>query len=308
MQFNEYLRSCRTKNGLTQEQLTHELYAHDIYNFEGLDTTTVSKWERGSTKPHLSRQVSIIKYFQKRTGIAMPCWDSYAAEEAEELICKAGMRNLIGKSKKLIYNFPSEMMSVDDIKVYPLRNSKRMDALIDENMPLHQSIAHEFSQISREQYRKWALHPNSFFLACEYKDNFMGLFFSIKVKQDVFEKILNFEMRKSEITVDDLAAFNETGSSLILSFYAMNEKIATLIIIRYYAHLIAHQKYIVEIGGITNLEDAKKIVSRMNLYPFAKKIPEDNVEIEAFRQTLSNVLASENVVKMLLSKQECPEE
>lgn len=38
------------------------------------------------------------------------------------------------------------------------------------------------------------------------------------------------------------------------------------------------------------------------------KVTNDNVEIKSFRQALPNVLACENAVKMILSKQECPEE
>ncbi len=105
VQFNEYLKQCREKNHLT------------------IETTTISKWERGVAKPHISRQVAIIKYFQKKTGTALPCWENYTVGETEEQICKAGMRNLIGKSKKFIYDFPSEMMHVDDMKIYPLRNA-----------------------------------------------------------------------------------------------------------------------------------------------------------------------------------------
>jgi hypothetical protein len=126
--------------------------------------------------------------------------------------------------------------------------------------------------------------------------------------QEIFDEVLGFKMKKSEITTNHFAASDGMGSSLMLSFYAMNEKIATLLIVRYYAYLVAYQRFIIEIGGITNSEDAKKIVLRMNLYSTAKKITSDNVEIEALRQTLPNVLASEKAVKMFLSKEECPEE
>ncbi len=308
MQFNEYLKQCREKNQLTQEQLVSDLYSFDIDSFNGLETTAVSKWERNTIKPKLSKQISIIKYFQQKTGVALPCWDNYTTEEAEGLICKAGMHNLIGKSKKLIYDFPSEMMSIDDMKVYPLRSSDRMDELIDANMPMHQSFNHQFAQIDRKQFGEWALHSSSLFLACEHKGSFLGLFFTIKIKPEVFNKILNFEMKKCDITANDFASSNEEGSDLMLSFFAMNEKTATLLLIRYYAYLIANQKYINEIGGITIQDDAKKIVTNMNLHYDTSMITDDKVEIQSFRQTLPNVLASENAVKMLLSKQECPEE
>ncbi len=308
MHFSEYLKSCREKSHLTQEQLTSDLYSYDIDSFEGLDTTTISKWERSVTQPKLSRQISIIKYFQQQTGAALPCWDNYTVEEAEELICKVGMRNLIGKSKKLIYHFPSEMMSVDDMKVYPLRNSERMNALIDANMPMHQSFNPKFEQIDREEFREWALHPSSLFLACEYKGSFLGLFFTIKVKPEIFDKILNFEMKKSALTVSDFASPNEVGSNLMLSFFAMNEKAATLLFIRYYANLIANQKMVAEVGVVTIQNEAKKIVLNMNLHYNTNMMTDDKVEIQSYRQTLPNVLASENAVKMLLSKQECLEE
>jgi len=308
LQFNKYLRQCREQNHLTQEQLVHDLYSHDIEHFEALDTGTLGKWERGVTKPKASKQVSMIKYFQHKTGVVLPCWDKYSIEKAESLICKAGMRNLIGKSKKHIYDFPSEMMSVDDINVYPLRSFERMDDLIETNMHLNQSLLHESSQLSREQFKEWALHPDNLFLACEYKGSFLGLLFTVKVKPEIFDKVLNFDMKMSEITTDDFASFDEMGSNLMLSFFALNEKAAILLFIRYYAYLIANQKYIVDIGGITNSEESLKVVSNMNLQYHSHYITDDNVKIKGYKQTLFNALASEHVVKMLLSKQECPEE
>ena len=308
MQFNEYLRSCREDNDLTQEQLVHDLYSYDIESFEGLDTSMLSKWERGITEPKVSKQVNIIKYFQKKTGAALPCWDAYSIEETEGLICKAGMQNLLGKRKQLILNFPSELMHVDDFKVYPVRNFERMDTLIEINMDLHKAANHAYAQISMEQFKEWALHPSNLFVACEYKGGFLGLFFSVRLKQKVFDKLLNFEMKKSDITADDFASFDEMGCNYMLSFYALNHKVATMLFIRYYAHLIANQKSIVEIGVVTALDEVKKVVSNMNLHYHASKLTDDNVEIQAYRQTLANVLASENAVKMFLLKQECPEE
>jgi len=308
LHFNEYLKLCREHNHLTQEQLVHDLYSYDIDNFKGLDTNTLSKWERSVTKPKVSKQVSILKYFQEQTGVALPCWDSYSIEEAEHLICKAGMNNLMGKSKQLILNFPSEMMNVNDMKVCPVRNFEGTDALIQIYMDEHRAVNHQYTQINIEQVKEWSLHPNNLFLACQYKDWFLGLFFSIRLKEEVFDKLLNLEMKKSDITVEDFASFDEMGCNYMLSFYAINQKVATMLFIRYYAHLIANQKSISEIGVVTALDEVKKVVTNMNLEYHTSKITDDNVEIQAYRQTLANVLASENVVKMILSKQECPEE
>ena len=308
LQFNQYLKQCREENQLTQEELVSDLYSHDIEQFGSLDARALGKWEQSVTKPKALKQVSIIKYFQKKTGIALPCWNNYSLEEAESHICKVGMGNLIGKTKKLIYNFPSEMMSVDDISVYPVRNFDNMDTLIETNMHLHQSLNHGSSQLSREQFKEWALHPDNLFLACEHKGTFLGLLFTARVKSEVLNKIVNFKMKKNEVSEDDFASFDEESSILLLSFFAMNQKVATLLFIRLYAHLIANQKHIRDIGGITNSDEAKKLVSNMNLEYQNSKVTDDGVKITGYKQSLFNVLASEYSVKMLLSKQKCPEE
>ena len=307
MKFNTYLKSCREHNALTQEELVHSLYNYDIELFEGLDTSTLSKWERGITHPKASKQVSMIKYFQKETGVVLPCWENYSIQETEHLICQAGVQNLLGKGKQLILNFPSNIMRLDDLKIYPIRHSDRIDILLDINMDLHQNANHPFAQISLEQFKTWALHPSNLFLACEYKNGFLGLFFSIRLKPEVFQKIINFEMKKSELTIEDFASFDEMGSNYMLSFYALNDKAATMLFIRYYAHLIANQTKIKEIGVITTLDDVKKVVHNMNLEESTSMMTDDQVKLKSYTQSLSNVLVSENVIKMLFSKLECPE-
>ena len=46
----------------------------------------------------------------------------------------------------------------------------------------------------------------------------------------------------------------------------------------------------------------------MNLDYHSSQITDDNVKIKGYKQTLFDALASEHVVKMILSKQDCPEE
>ena len=287
--------------------MVQELYSFDIDSFEGVDTAAFSKWESGTTRPKTSRQIAIMKYFQQLTGIKLPCWEGYSADEIEDLICNVGMKNLLGKNKQFVSGFPSQNMNVENMNIHLLRNFDNMDTLLEVNMDLHQDVNHPSTQISLEQFKEWSLHPSSFFIACEYKGVFLGLFFSIKLKQQVFDDIVDFKMKKSDITVDDFALPDEPGCISILSFYALNAKAATLLFVRYYAYLISNQNVITEIGGVTMQDEAGKIVKSMNLDYHSSMIAEDGIKIKSYRQTLSNVFASENVVKMLFMKQECPE-
>jgi hypothetical protein len=218
------------------------------------------------------------------------------------------MHNLLGKSKALILNFPSAMIGADDIHVYQLRNSDMIDKAIDIHMGLDESFNHGTTGVSAEQIKAWALYPTNSLYFCEYLDQFFGLLFTVRLKPDSFKKMMSCEIQEGDLTVDDFASFNEMGSNYIFSFFAMNEKAASMLFIRYYAHLIANQKVIEEVGVATMMEDAKKIIGSLNLKYHASTMITEDLELQTYRETLPNFLASEKVIRMILSKQNCPEE
>ncbi len=88
----------------------------------------------------------------------------------------------------------------------------------------------------------------------------------------------------------------------------MNDKAASMLFIRYYAYLIANQKFISEVGVATMMEDARKLLKNMNFSQHASLEINKDLILQTYRETLFNFLACEYVVKMILSKQECPEE
>ena len=79
---------------------------------------------------------------------------------------------------------------------------------------------------------------------CEFNDQFFGLLFTLRLKPDIFSKLVNFEMEESDIDIDDFASSEEMGSDYFLSFIALNDDVASLLFIKYYAQLIANQKNI----------------------------------------------------------------
>ena len=302
MEFYKYIKRCRKKNHITQEELVSSLCTYDRENFENLDTVTLSRWERDHTKPNTHKQLGIIKYFQSISDEALPCWDQYTSKEVEDLICTVGIQNVLSKPKQLILNFPSTMMSIDDVHVYPIVDMEKAKNLFALNMDLHCATNHPYTQITLEQFESWAAFPCTLFLAAEYKGSFVGLFFSLRVKEHIFQKIINMEMKNSEIKESDFAQKNEVGSIILLSFYAINQKVASMLFVRHYAYLIANQKIINEIGVSTVLEEVQKTVENMNLEHFKSKKMKDSTKVEVYKATLGKVLASEYVVKMIFSE------
>lgn len=308
MQFGHYLKTCREHLSLTQEQLVQALYLYDADHFQTLDGSTLSKWERGNVQPQTVKQVSIVKFFQQSTHKALPCFDAYSVEKVEEIICEVGMQNLLGKSKELILKFPSATIGTDDLHVYQLRNSEMIDEVIDINMQFDKDFNHDFTQLQTEQFKTWALHPSNSFYVCKYHEQFFGLLFTLRLKPEVFEKIMNLEIDERELTIDDFASFSEMGSNYMLSFFAMNEKAASVLFVRYYAHIIANQKVILDVGVATLMEDAKKLIGEMNLRHYGSKTVIKGLELQTYRETLPNFLACEKVMKMIFSKQDTPRE
>lgn len=306
MQFNEYLKTCRERYNLTQEELVQELYNTDD-EFSGLNTGTLSRWERSATQPSLSKQVGIIKVLQNYNNTVFPCFEELDDEEIENSICKVGIHNLLGNNKKLVLNFLSNVIQVDDMSIIHVRHAENINQILTMPHALDKELTNNFSILEDKHFKTWALHPSNLFLISEYEGQFLGMLFTLRLKPEVFEKIMNFEMKEEDITVEDFASFEENGCNYILSFFSSNEKSASLLFLRYYAHLIANQKVISDVGALTILDDGRKLINRLNL-KHLKEMQVNEGHLSSHRAILSEVLINEAVLKMIFQKQECPED
>ena len=304
MHFNDYIKTCRTRYNITQEELVNDLYAfNDI--FTGLDIGTLSRWERGSSKPSMERQVEFVKYFQSHSGKLFSCFEETETDSIEDKLCQVGINNLIGKSKEHIMNFPLSSFMVGDISITNLRASDDIERALEMPNTLMKNFTHNSPNFTESTLKKWALNPSNLFLISEINHQFYGMFFNLRLKPDVFDKIMNFETTVFHISDDDFATFEEMGSNYPLMFFANNEKVASLLFIRYYAHLIANQDNIKEIGSTPLRESGKRLVEKMNLQHFKEKtIPTGT--ISAYRASLEDVLLNEAVLKMVFQKRDVP--
>ncbi len=306
MKFNEYIKSCRNKYELTQESLAQELYNFDE-SFAGVDTRTLRRWEMAQTKPSIERQIKILRYFKTLSGHILSCFDTTNRESIESEICKIGIKNLIGSSKEHILNFPTKSFKVEDISIKHIRSTQHIDEVLQMPYTVIENLTDNVYNLSFENIRQWALHPSNLFLLSEYKGKFAGILFTLRLKPEVFNNIINFESELKDIRMEDFAQFDEVGCNLPMAFFAYNDKSSTLLILRYYAHLIANQDVIKEVGSTPLLEGAKKIVQKINLKIHKnKEVPQGT--LSSYYAPLSDVLINESVMKMIFRKQECPED
>ncbi len=306
MKFNEYLTSCRKNYKLTQEELVQELYNYDE-SFIGVDSRTVTRWEQGQTKPSVDRQITIIKYFYSISGHVLSCFENIDNNSIENKICKLGVKNLIGTSKEHILNFPSRSFKVNEMEVKNLRSADNIDELLQMPYTVMENLTDNVYNLSFETIKKWTLHPSNLFLLSVHKDKFVGLLFSIKLKQDIFQKVIDFEVDLKDITMEDFADIDKAGSIFPIAFFAYNDICSTLLILRFYAHLIANQDAIKSVGATPLLDGAKKIVYNMKMNPYKEHIVAQGT-LTSYYASLEDILINEPVMKMLFQKQDCPQD
>lgn len=306
MKFNEYLKLCRQKYNLTQEEITQELYSFDDI-FQGLDIGTYSRWERGATKPNMDKHISIVKFFQTKSNHILSCFENTNKNHIEDELCKMGIKNLIGHSKEHILNFPTKSFKVDDISIKHLRSTNDIDAVLQIPYSIIENLTGNVYKLSFENIKAWALHPSNLFLLSEYQGQFAGLLFTLRLKPAIFDKLINFEIDLKDITLNDFATFDELGCNFPIAFFAYNDKSSTLLFLRYYAHLIANQDVITKIGTTPLLESAKKIVQKINLKYYKEKSVAQG-KLCSYCAPLDEVLVNEAVLKMIFRRQECPED
>jgi len=81
-----------------------------------------------------------------------------------------------------------------DLNIIKLTHFARKEIILDINMDIPQDFNHPSMQISLEQFKEYSEHPSNFFYICEYKGVTLGLMFVLKLKTEILNKILNFEI------------------------------------------------------------------------------------------------------------------
>ena len=301
MQFSEYLKQCRARFQLTQEDLVLELFLFEEREFRGLDVSTLSKWERSKSQPPPSRIAKILHYFQERSGLALPCWENQDIESVETLLSAEGINTVIGKTRTLYVQLPLDSLPSRDYRLLPLRYFERREQLLEIHQALYDSVNSGFGKVGLKRFSEWSLDPRHLFQVLLYKETVLGILFALRLKPKVFERILRFEQSKEQITPEDFAEINEDSSLYILSSFALHPRFLSILYMRLVAHLIVHQRTIHQFGLVTALPEVERMADRMNLRHRAVRRDNDE-EIHAYAISVQEMLRGKEVVQALFPR------
>ena len=306
MQYKEYLRGCRERFGMTQEELVTELYLFDSQKFGGLDITTLSKWERGRSQPPPARISDILRYFQKRSGEKLPCWGEEEPYSIDSLLCREAMRSLIGKTRILYNHLPVDTLPKEHLTLIPLRQFERREQLLEVHQLLYDDIYDGFASVELERFKEWSLDPRHFFQVLLYKETFLGLLFALRLKETAFDELLDFRRGRASIAFDDIADFDEEGSLFILSSYAFHPKVLSILFMKLTAHLITHQESYHRLGLTTGLPEVERMVERIDMRHRNAFHGDVGEEIHSYSISLEELFRNEEILRTLFPRNECP--
>jgi transcriptional regulator with XRE-family HTH domain len=307
MKFGHYLKECRKRYGLTQDQLIEALYKRDPRLFGGLDASGLSKWEREISHTSFQKMAAILRLFQELSGDPLPCLDENDTETSEKGLCEQALLRVLGTPPRhLVLDLGTDRLPSRHFSILPLRHFERMDELLEVHQSLHENLVPSYSRLELSQLREWALHPESLFYVVLYKRTFLGLLFAVRLQPERFEEIMAFRKMRRELTTEDFAREGERASILILSLFSLDSRVASLLLMRLYAHLAAHRRRIESVGLTSALQEVERMVERMDLRVHHSHKIEEETHV-AYRNDLFSLLSNETAMRLLFPKDECLE-
>jgi len=296
MKFSSYLKLCRERFSITQEELVEKLYAeHELLS--GLDIGTLSRWERDITSPTVERQQCVLRTLQQYGQKPFPAFDLIDIQELEEKVSVQGIQKIIGKHKRFILDFPMDMLDEESMKITNIQHVESPEYFIKITHSFYEKITNNYSNINISQLESWLLHPHNLFLLASYKKQFFGMFISLRLRPEVFEKLMNFEMTESEIRESDFAALTEDACHYPLSYFTYTEQSASLLMLHYYIHLLEYQDTVKEVGSLPKVEDGKRLSQALGLTTH-----DSDGTLQTFRAPIHDVLTNKYLLTVIFKE------
>lgn len=301
--FSDYLKICREEKGVTQNELVEELVELSR-DFESLDNTTMSRWERGVSKPSLTKQTSIIRYFSDHFGRIYPFIEHAERIDIEQSFCALGFSKLLGRHK-LVMNFPTQHMDKKSFATLRFNDSQLQSNAVIRNLFMIKELYGK--DLCPDSHLQLAKNPANYCAVCEYDGEYYGHFFALKLKPDIFKKMMAFQYPIEALCQENIAAEDEAGSYYFFGFFGMSDLVISMLWINFYSWLIKEQDLIQEAGALIASKEGIMIAKNMNIECVAS-VEMGERTYHSFVGTPQHMLIAENVVKMLFNPENCPEE
>jgi transcriptional regulator with XRE-family HTH domain len=294
MHFSDYLKRCRLRFGLSQSQLAEHLYAfHPV--FEGVDTVTVSRWERGAHTPSVTRIRYIVEALQHFDDSLFPCLDTIDFHTVENELMRTDIRRVIGKHKPFILDFPQHLYEREGLGWGDIASFDDPNSALRIAYTFLRHVTPPDELTDYERYATLALHSGARFYVATYHRQLFGTLFSLQLKTEPFEALMRFELEERNITPDMLVSDDEEGYAFIMHFFAYHNHAAALIALRYYRYLYATSHNLFGAGALPKRKEGEVLAQTLGLEAYKQDTRRNR---RSYRATMTDILLNPYILRI----------
>ena len=149
-----------------------------------------------------------------------------------------------------------------------------------------------------EILKEWCSHPSTFAFVCEANKQHAGHYILLKLKSAVAEDIVHHRRNRCTITKKDFCAPEEKGSYLTLTLFARSGKVATLLNIEHYYHLVEHMNTIDNIAIFSRREDTVPMTRTYGIHLVASGVEKkDGYTWYGLTAPLEDILFTDTIIE-----------
>ena len=292
------LQHYRTIHELTQTQVVEELQKYSE-RFESLTIVTLSRWETETTRPGVKKKQALLKFLFSKGCFNDPTCRAMIRERYASL--QEGLEKSFDRQfKHLIGNFPES--DTFEYSMSPLKEHPDREFYYNLIVQIEQASNPEgcLYRATPQILAEWCEHPASFAILLESHGQHAGHYIFLKLKNSVTEDIVHHRRSLFSITVNDFCDAGTKGTYLILTLFARSGKVAALLNIEHYYHLIDHMNAIDNIAIFSRREDTVPMTRDYGIHLMTSGIDEDEgYQWYGLSAPLEDILFTDTVVEAI---------
>lgn len=263
--FGEYLRRRRKQAGYTQDRLANALSRFNATQLCGLDSVTISRWERATTEPTAERQKQVIRFFGDSLEEIFPFRSSKSQLLTPERSVSYLVRHHLNSPKlaQKVGGFPAS-----DIQKYQLlRLGEELDTqpLLELALDYDHALFNCEKPVSLSQLESWSQQAKELMFGCTRLGHYFGHLICLPLKPACFERLIQAEIQESEIALEDLATVDEPHCLYVYSLYGASRVVASIMLVNLARYISEHKDQVLEIGALCATSDGARLARAFHL-------------------------------------------
>ena len=264
--FGEYLKKRRKAAGLTQDRLAIALSCYSPV-LSGIDSVTISRWERATTEPTTERQREVISYFHDDIEKIFPfrCGRTQKFDHSQAIEYLSRHYLSSPKLGAKVGSFPEK--STGNYSVEKLTMAEHHQNYIDIVLEYEQSIYDSMVPVTKERLSGWIHQNNRLAIVCRKHGQYFGHMIVLPLKDEVFWELIQGHREEASLALDDFAAPGEPQNLYVFSLYGSSRISAGRLLMELIAYVSRHYDHINNIGALCVTSDGARLARAFHLQP-----------------------------------------